>query len=205
MLLDRIRSRLPVAARLFRTKPENDKLDGLEPKPLLRDDVQRASAKIAVVQYLAVAVFLFLISGFWRLQIESPEEYTERAERNWIKSLPILAPRGKILDREGRVIVDNHSSFSLILSREKLKEEHLKAIAEGVNLDYDELADRLRRFRQTSDLRADHYQRRVDPRRTGVCRIPPRSRHFSGDGADPRAKAAVSEGRVRGPCHRLRG
>ena len=134
--------------RLFRTKPENDKLDGLEPKPLLRDDVQRASAKIAVVQYLAVAVFLFLISGFWRLQIESPEEYTERAERNWIKSLPILAPRGKILDREGRVIVDNHSSFSLILSREKLKEEHLKAIAEGVNLDYDELADRLRRFRK---------------------------------------------------------
>ena len=46
------------------------------------------------------------------------------------------------------MIVDNHSSFSLILSREKLKEEHLKAIAEGVNLDYDELADRLRRFRK---------------------------------------------------------
>jgi penicillin-binding protein 2 len=134
--------------RVFRTRSESAKLDGLEPKPLLRDDVQRASAKIAVVQYLAVAVFLFLISGFWRLQIESPEEYTERAERNWIKSLPILAPRGKILDREGRVIVDNHSSFSLILSREKLKEEHLKAIAEGVNLDYDELVDRLRRFRK---------------------------------------------------------
>ena len=78
--------------RLFRTKSESDKLDGLEPKPLLRDDVQRASAKIAVVQYLAVAVFLFLISGFWRLQIESPEEYTERAERNWIKSRPSWPP-----------------------------------------------------------------------------------------------------------------
>ena len=74
-----------------------------------------------------MAVFLFLISGFWRLQIESPEVYSEQAERNSIKSLPILAPRGKILDRDGRVIVDNHSSFSLILSRENLKEEHLQA------------------------------------------------------------------------------
>ncbi len=70
---------------------------GLEPKALLRDDVQRSAAKIAVIQYAAVAVFLFLISGFWRLQIESPDVYSEQASRNSIKSLPILAPRGKIL------------------------------------------------------------------------------------------------------------
>ena len=92
--------------------------------------------------------FLFLISGFWRLQIESPDVYSEQAERNRIKSLPILAPRGKILDRDGRVIVDNHSSFSLILSRENLKEEHLKPIADGLNLDYDDLVERLKRFRK---------------------------------------------------------
>lgn len=135
--------------RLFqRSQHRQDKLSGLEPKPLLRDDVQRAAAKIAVIQYVTVAVFLFLISGFWRLQIESPDVYTEQAERNRIKSLPILAPRGKILDRDGRVIVDNHSSFSVILSRENMKEEHLKAIAEGLNLDYDDLMERLRRFRK---------------------------------------------------------
>ena len=125
---------------------EKDKLPGLEPKPFLREDVSRAAAKIAFVQYAIVAVFLFLISGFWRLQIESPDVYTQAAERNRIKSVPILAPRGKILDRDGRVIVDNHSSFSLILSRENLKEEHLKAIADGLNLDYDDLVARLKRF-----------------------------------------------------------
>jgi penicillin-binding protein 2 len=127
---------------------DKDKLPGLEPKPTLREDVSRAAAKIAFVQYAIVAVFLFLISGFWRLQIESPDVYTEAAERNRIKSLPILAPRGKILDRDGRVIVDNHSSFSLILSRENLKEEHLKTIAEGLNLDHEELVARLKRFRR---------------------------------------------------------
>lgn len=135
--------------RLFRRKPPTlEKLPGLEPKALLRDDVQRSAAKIAVFQYATVAIFLFLISGFWRLQIESPDVYTEAAERNTIKSLPILAPRGKILDRDGRVIVDNHSSFSVILSRENLKPEHLKPIAEGLNLDYDDLVARLKRFQR---------------------------------------------------------
>ncbi|HYP13375.1 MAG TPA: penicillin-binding protein 2, partial [Bryobacteraceae bacterium] len=111
-----------------------------------RDDVKKASGKIALFQYLTVGVFLFLISGYWKLQIESPEVYSEQAERNRVKSLPILAPRGKILDRDGRVIVDNHSSFSLILSRENLKQEHLRPIADGLNLDYGDLETRLRRF-----------------------------------------------------------
>ncbi len=65
---------------------------------------------------------------------------------NSIKSIPVLAPRGKILDRDGRVIVDNHSSFTLYLSRENLKMEHLRPIAEGLNLDYDALVARVRRF-----------------------------------------------------------
>jgi penicillin-binding protein 2 len=113
-----------------------------------RDEVKRAAGKIAFFQYLTVGVFLFLISGFWRLQIEAPELYSEQADRNRIKSLPILAPRGKILDRDGRVIVDNHSSYSLILSRENLKLDHIRPIAAGLNIAEDDLMTRLRRFRK---------------------------------------------------------
>ncbi len=114
---------------------------------VLRDDSKFASGKIALFQYLTLAVFLFLIAGFWELQVRNPELYSEQAQRNSIKSLPVLAPRGKILDRDGRVIVDSHSSFSLILSREHLKPEHLKTIAAGLNLDYQQLEQRLHRFR----------------------------------------------------------
>jgi penicillin-binding protein 2 len=113
----------------------------------LRDDPKIASGRIAFFQYLALAVFLFLISGFWELQVRNPEIYSERAERNSIKALPVLAPRGKILDRDGRVIVDNHSSFSLILSREHLKPENVPIIAAGLDLDQGELERRLHRFR----------------------------------------------------------
>ncbi|HKD06287.1 MAG TPA: penicillin-binding protein 2 [Bryobacteraceae bacterium] len=113
----------------------------------LRDDPTFASAKLAAFQYIAVAIFLFLVSGFWELQIKSPEIYNERAERNRIKALPIAAPRGKILDRDGRVIVDSHSTWELILSRENLKQEHLHEIADGLHLDYDDLVKKVTRFR----------------------------------------------------------
>ena len=113
---------------------------------LRRDDARFAAGRIIAFQYLAAAIFLYLISGFWDLQVSNPEFYSERAERNRVKALPIPAPRGKILDRDGRVIVDNHSSFSLILSRENLKTDHLAEMTQGLDLDYDELTARLKRF-----------------------------------------------------------
>ena len=128
----------------MRNFPEDRKYD--EEKPILRDDAKFASGKIAFLQYLAVAIFLFLAAGFWKLQVQDQGFYDEAAERNRIKILPLPAPRGKILDRDGRVIVDNHSSFRLLLSRENLKEEHLPAIAAGLHLDLDDLIARLRRF-----------------------------------------------------------
>ena len=116
-------------------------------KPPLRDDTRFAAAKIAIFQYLVVAIFLFLISGFWGLQVQNPDHYEGLAQQNSVKSVPVIAPRGRILDRDGRVIVGNHTSYTLILGREVLKEEHLPAIAQGLDLDYDDLAKRVRRFR----------------------------------------------------------
>jgi penicillin-binding protein 2 len=126
--------------------PDHPDQNALPDKPILRDDTRFAAGKMAFFQYLSVVVFLFLVSGFWVLQVRDPQMYAEAAERNRIKSIPILAPRGKILDRDGRVIVDSRASYSLILSRETLKRDHLKPIAAGLNLDPDSLETRLRRF-----------------------------------------------------------
>ncbi|MBI4910708.1 MAG: penicillin-binding protein 2 [Acidobacteria bacterium] len=128
---------------------ENEQDKKLDAERILRDDTQFAASKIAGAQYVIFAVFLFLIYGFWDLQIQYREYYLEAADRNRIKSLPVLAPRGKILDRDGRVIVDNHASYSLMLSRETLKPSHLKPIAEGLDIDYEELQAKLARFDRT--------------------------------------------------------
>lgn len=128
--------------------PEERQPDATLTRPLLRDDMKFAAVKIAGFQWVIVGVFLFLISGFWDLQIRNEEVYNEKAQANQIKSLPIPAPRGKILDRDGRVIVDNHASFRLILSRENLQEDHLGPIAQGLNLDPAELLAKVKRFQK---------------------------------------------------------
>src|ERR1700691_2767215 len=120
-------------------EPERQQSRDAAPSRLFRDDTRFALGRIAVFQYLTVVVFLILIGGFWVLQIRDKEMNTELADRNRIKTVPLLAPRGKILDRDGRVIVDNHSSFELWIRREDLKPEHIPAIASGLNMTPEEV------------------------------------------------------------------
>jgi penicillin-binding protein 2 len=131
---------------------ERERDEELSPNSLLRDDPKKSSGKIAIFQYLTVAVFVFLISGFWRLQVQNPDVYSEAAERNRIKSTPILAARGKILDRDGRIIVDNKASYSLLLNRDEIKPEHLPAIADALQLDYPELTVKIRHMSATPQI-----------------------------------------------------
>src|SRR5271154_3005169 len=128
------------------TPVEEQRAQPEAPGRLFKDDTRFALGRIAVFQYLTVGIFLLLISGFWILQIRDHEANSELAERNRIKTVPLLAPRGKILDRDGRVIVDNHSAFTVMLARETLKPEHIDSIAAGLHLDADDIRARLKRF-----------------------------------------------------------
>ena len=61
--------------------PENQSTHS-PPSRLFRDDTRFALGRIAVFQYLAVVVFIFLIGGFWVLQIRDGDFNSELAERN---------------------------------------------------------------------------------------------------------------------------
>jgi len=113
---------------------------------LLNDDTRFALNRIAIFQYVMAAVFIFLVGAFWMLQVRDHEANSELAERNSIKTVPLVAPRGKILDRDGRVIIDNRPSYRVLLTQENLKPEHLDGIAEGLHLDPAELRSRVRRY-----------------------------------------------------------
>jgi penicillin-binding protein 2 len=115
-------------------------------KRFLQDDARFALGRITVFQYVSLAIFLFLLSGFWVLQVRDGDVNSQLAERNRVKTVPVLAPRGKLLDRDGRVIVDNQPAFTLMLTRENLKPEHIDGIAAGLHIDPDEIRARLKRF-----------------------------------------------------------
>jgi len=102
------------------------------------EDERVATWKIALLQYVIAATFLLLLVGYWRLQIGQHHQFLDRAERNRIRNLPVIAPRGRILDREGRVLADNFPAFSVLLMRENpvaLTPPRVQGIARGLQLD----------------------------------------------------------------------
>ena len=112
-----------------------------------RDD-KVSAIRLTASQYIILAIFLVLAYGLWRLQVMQSGYYASAAEKNNIRNVPILAPRGKILDREGRVIVDNYPSFSALLLRDSSRDLNADAdlIAQGLHLDPSEVRGRIRHF-----------------------------------------------------------
>src|SRR6266849_2359045 len=107
-----------------------------------------SAVRLTAVQYIVVFIFLLLAYGLWRLQVMQSGKYAQLAEQNRVRNVPILAPRGKILDREGRVIVDNYPSFSALLLRDSSRDLNAdaEAIAKGLHLNTEEVRQRIRRF-----------------------------------------------------------
>lgn len=107
------------------------------------NDNKLPQGRLAIASYFVVCMIVLLCLGFWKLQVLDSEYYSQLAERNRIRAIPIMAPRGRILDREGRVLVDNSPSFSVLLLRDdpNLVNESLPAISEGLAIPPEELEE----------------------------------------------------------------
>jgi penicillin-binding protein 2 len=106
------------------------------------------TAKLHSAQYLVALILAVLLVGLWRLQVLNAESFRSLAEANRIRKIPIHAPRGKIFDREGRLIVDNYPSVSCYLLREQVKdlEADLPLISQGLHIPVDQIHAILRHF-----------------------------------------------------------
>jgi penicillin-binding protein 2 len=110
-----------------------------------RNDNRLPQARLAVVSYVIVGMIGLLLIGFWKLQVIDSDKYSQWADRNRIRSIPVIAPRGRMLDRDGRVLVDNYPSFSVLLLRDDpaLVMKDLPLIADGLGVPINDLADQL--------------------------------------------------------------
>lgn len=106
---------------------------------------RRKSLNSRIVQFQAVssAVFLLLLLSFWEIQVANNDYYRERAEENRIKTLPIPAARGNILDRHGRVLAQSRFALSAMIDPALTSAERLPGIAHGLGLDADYLRRRI--------------------------------------------------------------
>jgi penicillin-binding protein 2 len=123
------------------------------------------SVKLAVVQYGILLLMLALAAGLWRLQVLRAEDYRLQADQNRIRKDSVLAPRGKLFDREGRIIVDNYPSISCYLVKEQSKnvDADLPMIARGLHLDLDQLKATLRHYRTAPAYQSIPIKQDVTP------------------------------------------
>ena len=110
-----------------------------------RNDNRLPQERLAAASYVIVGMIALLLLGFWKLQVIDSDKYGQLAERNRVRSIPIIAPRGRMLDRDGRVLVDNYPSFSVLLLRDDTAavDKNLPAIADGLGLSLDDLKEQL--------------------------------------------------------------
>lgn len=89
--------------------------------------------------WILLGVFYLLLVLFaarlWQLQVVQYEQYATRSQGNYLRTETTLAPRGRILDRNGRVIATNRLAVDLLyLGGEVLFKERILALTGVKNL-----------------------------------------------------------------------
>ncbi|HEX8396817.1 MAG TPA: penicillin-binding protein 2 [Pyrinomonadaceae bacterium] len=113
----------------------------------LDDNSQNLGVRIGAIQIIAVVLLALLGIRLYYLQIVKGEQYKERAVNQRIRLLPIPAPRGAILDRQGRVMVDSRQTYNVVLSREEIKNKDITSLlpvySENLGIDEETLREKL--------------------------------------------------------------
>ena len=109
------------------------------------DDSQNLRGRLRLIQGAVLLVLGVLGVRLYMLQIVNGARYAEVAQNQRIRLLPIPAPRGVIMDRNGNVLVDSRPIYSVILSRESTKKPDyslIKPFADGLQIDAEILHER---------------------------------------------------------------
>ena len=124
-----------------------------------------ATGKLHATQYLVALVLAVLATGMWRLQVLGAEGYKQLAEANWVRKTPVLAPRGKIFDREGRILVDNYPSVECFLLRDQVKDLNadLPLIARGLHMQEQDILATIKHYQAEPKYQAIPLKQDITP------------------------------------------
>ena len=84
------------------------------------DSLQR---RLAIFGLFMIVAFAVLFTRLWFMQIVGGKDYKKKAEGNRIREISIEAPRGRLLDRGGQVIVKNRSALTISVVPAELRED----------------------------------------------------------------------------------
>ncbi len=97
--------------------------------------------RIKLIFYISLLIFFLIILKVFYIQVIEYKKLNKLANELWSRNLTVGADRGKILDRNGKVIVDNITTVGLYLVPNQIinKEETAKKLSQIIGNSYDEM------------------------------------------------------------------
>jgi penicillin-binding protein 2 len=106
--------------------------------------------RVAIIGGIALVAFAVIFFRLWYLQVLSGDKYVAEAQNNQLRKIKVQAPRGEIVDREGRVLVRNRVGLAVKITPDKFPE------------DESERHELYRRLGRLLDMRPGRIEKRVD-------------------------------------------
>jgi penicillin-binding protein 2 len=86
---------------------------------------QETYRRIFALSIAAVLIFLVLLGRLWFLQFIQMDQLKEMSENNRLRFIPVASSRGSLLDRNGKILVNNIPSYSLAVIPNEIKDREL--------------------------------------------------------------------------------
>mgnify|MGYP001420345132 CR=1 FL=1 len=80
------------------------------------EDLRPLKLRFQLMLVVTVVVFMVLAGRLFQLQVLEGDQYSSRAERNFIQSIDVEAPRGRIFDSKGRPLAVNRPAYTLMVT-----------------------------------------------------------------------------------------
>src|SRR5437588_5909617 len=106
--------------------------------------------RLGVVGIVVISLFAALLARLWYLQVLAGPTYRVQADVNRVRTIYTEAPRGRILDRQGRILVDNRVSDAVVVNREELGSRRAEVVP---------------RLAEVLKMQASDVQKRLDDKR----------------------------------------
>src|ERR1039457_1375263 len=94
---------------------------------LIVDELKKNDPQLRLVALVLVGGLFILVTGLWWVQVVSAREYQSHLDTQAYRTIRIPAVRGKILDREGRVLAENRPRYNLSLYLDELRKPFAEA------------------------------------------------------------------------------
>ena len=108
-------------------------------------DEAPSELRVGLIALIMLAAFMIFVVRLFQLQIVEGADLASRSQRNSVRTLRLEAPRGDIVDREGRALATTRPAFRVrvIPSEIRSPEREYRVLAELLDRDEQELSERV--------------------------------------------------------------